>query len=78
MRRRLRADNRYAKLPLLLPCVSRRARAKARGVKMGRRPQLTDHQRGKAIKRRDHGEDTLAEIGRSCNISGWAISRLSA
>ena len=32
-----------------------RARAKALGVKMGRRPKLTDHQRREAVKRRDHG-----------------------
>ncbi len=25
---------------------------------------------------RDHGEETLAEIGRSYNVSGWTISRL--
>jgi DNA invertase Pin-like site-specific DNA recombinase len=54
-----------------------RARAKARGVKMGRRPKLTDHQKREAIKRRDHGEKTLAEIGRSYNVSGWTISRLT-
>jgi DNA invertase Pin-like site-specific DNA recombinase len=54
-----------------------RERAKAKGVKMGRRPKLTDHQRREAIKRRDHGEETLAEIGRSYNVSGWTISRLS-
>src|SRR5271163_3739367 len=41
-----------------------RARAKARGVKMGRKPKLTPHQRAEAIKRRDKGE-TLADIGRS-------------
>jgi DNA invertase Pin-like site-specific DNA recombinase len=54
-----------------------RERAKAKGVKMGRRPKLTDHQKREAIKRRDHGEETLAEIGRSYNVSGWTISRLS-
>jgi DNA invertase Pin-like site-specific DNA recombinase len=54
-----------------------RERAKAKGVKMGRRPKLTDHQRREAIKRRDHGEQTLAEIGRSYNVSGWTISRLA-
>jgi DNA invertase Pin-like site-specific DNA recombinase len=54
----------------------RRERAKARGVKMGRKPKLTDHQKREAIKRRDHGEETLAEIGRSYNVSGWTISRL--
>ena len=52
-----------------------RARAKARGVKMGRQ-KLTDHQKREAIKRRDHGEKTLAEIGRTYNVSGWTISRL--
>jgi hypothetical protein len=30
----------------------------------------------KAIKRRDLGEETLAEIGRSYNVSGWTIARL--
>ena len=54
-----------------------RAHAKAKGVKMGRRPKLTDHQKREAIKRRDHGEETLAEIGRSYNVSGWTISRLN-
>jgi DNA invertase Pin-like site-specific DNA recombinase len=50
-----------------------RERAKAKGVKMGRKPKLTDHQTREAIKRRDHGEETLAEIGRSYNVSGWTI-----
>ena len=53
-----------------------RERAKARGVKMGRKPKLTDHQKREAIKRRENGEETLAEIGRSYNVSGWTISRL--
>jgi hypothetical protein len=30
-----------------------------------------------AGKRRDHGEQTLAEIGRSYNVSGWTIARLA-
>lgn len=55
-----------------------RERAKAQGVRMGRKPKLTDHQKREAIKRRDHGEETLAEIGRSYNVSGWTISRLGA
>jgi DNA invertase Pin-like site-specific DNA recombinase len=54
-----------------------RERAKARGVKMGRKPKLTDHQRREAIRRRERGDETLAEIGRSYNVSGWTISRLS-
>jgi D-isomer specific 2-hydroxyacid dehydrogenase, catalytic domain len=28
-------------------------------------------------KRRDHGDETLAEIGRSYNVSGWTIGRLA-
>jgi DNA invertase Pin-like site-specific DNA recombinase len=54
-----------------------RERAKAKGVRMGRKPKLTDHQKREAIKRRDHGEETLAEIGRSYNVSAATISRLS-
>jgi DNA invertase Pin-like site-specific DNA recombinase len=53
-----------------------RARAKANGVRLGRKPTLTHHQQLEAIKRLDHGEETLAEIGRSYNVSGWTISRL--
>ena len=33
-----------------------RERAKARGVKMGRRPKLTTHQIREAVERRDKGE----------------------
>jgi DNA invertase Pin-like site-specific DNA recombinase len=53
-----------------------RARAKANGVKMGRKPKLTPHQKKEAIRRRDTGEETLAEIGRSYNVRGWTIARL--
>ncbi len=53
-----------------------RERAKADGVKMGRPPKLTAHQKKEVIKRRDYGEETLAEIGRSYNVSAWTISRL--
>jgi DNA invertase Pin-like site-specific DNA recombinase len=49
-----------------------RERAKVRGVKMGRRPKLTDHPKREAIKRRDHGEETIVEIGRSYNIISLA------
>ena len=55
-----------------------RARSVARGVKMGRPPKLTPHQRQEAIKRRDQGEETLADIGRSYNVSAATISRLTA
>jgi DNA invertase Pin-like site-specific DNA recombinase len=54
-----------------------RARAKARGVKMGRKPKLTQHQKAEAIKRRDQGEP-LREIARSYNVSHPTISRLTA
>jgi len=40
---------------------------------MGRKPKLTDHQKREAIRRRDHGDETLAEIGQSYNVSGWTI-----
>jgi DNA invertase Pin-like site-specific DNA recombinase len=52
-----------------------RARAVARGVKMGRPPKLTPHQQREAIKRRDKGE-TLMETARSYNVSHTTISRL--
>jgi len=54
-----------------------RARAVARGVKMGRPPKLTAHQRREAINRRDKGEP-MREIARSYNVSHSTISRLQA
>jgi DNA invertase Pin-like site-specific DNA recombinase len=42
-----------------------RARAVARGQRMDRPPNLTPHQQKEAIKRRERGEKSLAEIGRS-------------
>jgi DNA invertase Pin-like site-specific DNA recombinase len=54
-----------------------RARAVARGAKMGRKPKLTPHQQREAIKRRDAGEPTR-EIARTYNVSHSTISRLSA
>jgi DNA invertase Pin-like site-specific DNA recombinase len=53
-----------------------RARAVARGQKMGRPFKLTDHQKHEAIKRREQGE-TLADIARSYNVSPATISRLT-
>jgi DNA invertase Pin-like site-specific DNA recombinase len=52
-----------------------RARAKARGVKFGRKPKLTKHQRAEALVRREAGEP-LTEIGKSYNVSHMTISRL--
>jgi DNA invertase Pin-like site-specific DNA recombinase len=53
-----------------------RARAKARGVVLGRKPKLTSHQKREAIARREAGE-VLTEIARSYNVSHSTISRLS-
>jgi DNA invertase Pin-like site-specific DNA recombinase len=52
-----------------------RTRAKARGVRFGRKPKLTVHQRQEAIARRAAGE-ALVDIGRSYNVSHSTISRL--
>jgi DNA invertase Pin-like site-specific DNA recombinase len=54
-----------------------RADAKANGVKFGRKPKLTPHQKREAIKRRDKDEETLRSIGRSYNVSAATISRLT-
>jgi DNA invertase Pin-like site-specific DNA recombinase len=53
-----------------------RARAVARGVKLGRKPKLTAHQQREAIRRREKDEP-LREIARSYNVSHSTISRLS-
>jgi hypothetical protein len=50
-----------------------RARAVASGQKMGRPPKLTPHQQKEAIKRRDQDDETLADIGRSYNVSPATI-----
>ena len=55
-----------------------RARAKERGQSLGRPFKLTPHQRQEAVRRRDTGEETLTEIGRSYNVSAQTISRLVA
>lgn len=52
-----------------------RARAVARGVKMGRRPKLTAHQRREALARKAAGE-AVREIARSYAVSHSTISRL--
>jgi hypothetical protein len=53
-----------------------RVRAKARGVKFGRRPKLTKYQRDEARARIAQGE-TLMAIARSMGVSHMTISRLS-
>jgi DNA invertase Pin-like site-specific DNA recombinase len=52
-----------------------RVRAKARGVRLGRKPKLTLHQRQEALSRRQAGE-ALTDIGRSYDVSHSTISRL--
>jgi DNA invertase Pin-like site-specific DNA recombinase len=53
-----------------------RTRAKARGVKFGRKNALTPHQQSEARARRAAGE-SLVEIARTFNVSHSTISRLS-
>jgi DNA invertase Pin-like site-specific DNA recombinase len=55
-----------------------RERAKARGVKLGRKPKLTEHQKREAIRRRDVDDEPLREIARSYNVHHSTISRLPA
>jgi DNA invertase Pin-like site-specific DNA recombinase len=54
-----------------------RARAKADGKSLGRKPKLTPHQKEEAIRRRDEGESVRA-IARTYNVSASTISRLTA
>jgi DNA invertase Pin-like site-specific DNA recombinase len=55
-----------------------RERPNARGVRLGRKPKLTDHQKREAIRRRDIDGETVREIARSHNVSHSTISRLTA
>ena len=55
-----------------------RARARARGQSLGRPHKLTLHQRREAIRRRESGTESLAEIGRTYNVSAATISRLTS
>jgi DNA invertase Pin-like site-specific DNA recombinase len=52
-----------------------RDRAKARGIRFGRKLKLTPHQRAEAMERRARGEP-LVDIARSYNVSHSTISRL--
>jgi DNA invertase Pin-like site-specific DNA recombinase len=52
-----------------------RARAVARGIRLGRKPKLTAHQREEAMARREGGE-VLADIARTYNASHSTISGL--
>jgi DNA invertase Pin-like site-specific DNA recombinase len=52
-----------------------RTRAKSRGVRFGRPPKLTPHQRQEALARLAAGE-TQADIARSFNVDATTIGRL--
>ena len=52
-----------------------RTRAKARGVRFGRKPKLSAFQASEALARREAGE-ALTDIGRSYGVSHSTISRL--
>src|SRR5437899_5092620 len=51
-----------------------RERAKARGVKMGRKPKLTPHQKQEVLRPKENGE-AVREIARSYNVHNSTISR---
>jgi DNA invertase Pin-like site-specific DNA recombinase len=53
-----------------------RERAKARGVRLGRRPKLTPHQQQEARRRQESGEP-IRDIARSYNVHNSTIARLS-
>lgn len=52
--------------------------AKKKGIKFGRKPKLTAHQRLEALTRKEAGKETLEDIARSYNVSHSTISRLKA
>jgi DNA invertase Pin-like site-specific DNA recombinase len=50
----------------------------ARGVRMGRKPKLTAHQRQQAVKRLVAGDETTREIARDYAVHHSTIARLRA
>jgi DNA invertase Pin-like site-specific DNA recombinase len=61
---------------ILMRTSEGRQRAQQRGVRFGRKPSLTGHQRQEALARRAAGE-ALVEIARTYNVSHSTISRLA-
>jgi DNA invertase Pin-like site-specific DNA recombinase len=53
-----------------------RKRAKDAGVKLGRKPTLTPHQREEARRRVAKGKEPIGSIARSYDVSRWTIQRL--
>jgi DNA-binding CsgD family transcriptional regulator len=56
--------------------MKERVRAKARGVRLGRKTMLTKHRQAEALAWIAQGE-TLTAIARSYNVSHMTISRLA-
>ena len=54
-----------------------RERAKARGVRLGRKPKLTPHQQQGARRRKQNGE-AIRDIAGTYNVHNSTISRLTA
>jgi DNA invertase Pin-like site-specific DNA recombinase len=67
----------YERHLILARTTEGRTRAKARGVRFGRKPKLTGHQQQEALARRANGE-ALVDIARTYNVSHSTISRLAA
>jgi DNA invertase Pin-like site-specific DNA recombinase len=67
----------FEKSMILARTAEGRKRAMAQGVKFGRKPLLTPHQRQEALRRRAKGQ-SLMEIGRSYNVSHSTVARLCA
>ena len=65
----------FRKTPDLVEDAEGRVRAKARGIKFGRKPKLTKHQREEDLARKRNGE-TLTAIVKSYNVSHMTICRL--
>lgn len=54
-----------------------RALAKAKGVVMGRKPKLTDHQRREALRMVRGEQKSLRDVARHFNVSHMEIARLT-
>ena len=54
-----------------------RALAKAKGIVMGRRPKLTDHQRREALRMVRDEQKSLRDVAKHFNVSHMAIARLT-
>jgi DNA invertase Pin-like site-specific DNA recombinase len=65
----------YERHLILSRTAEGRTRAKASGVKFGRKPTLTVYQRAEALRRRANGE-TLGEITKLFGVSHMTIARL--